>query len=46
MSSVRIPKKLCEDQFRLVEPQINAEKTEATKALSSCGRRQILEGVT
>ena len=25
MSSVRIPKKLCEDQFRLVEPQINAE---------------------
>jgi len=25
MSTVRIPKKLCEDQFRLVEPQINAE---------------------
>ena len=25
MSTVRIPKRLCEDQFRLVEPPINAE---------------------
>jgi AraC-like DNA-binding protein len=25
MSAVRIPKKLCEDQLRVVEPQINAE---------------------
>src|SRR6266542_1445396 len=25
MFSVRVPKSLCEDQFRVVEPQINAE---------------------